>query len=312
MLSALRPGRNALYLSFAAMLAAGTLGLPLPGLAPAAHAQALVGTVNDSPITNQDVEQRMRLLRVMRKPATQDATLESIYESRLKLAETAKYGLRPGEQEALGELSRIAGDMKMQPQALLTSLQNARVDKQAIKEYFGAIMAWRNLVGALNKNVSVPESEVRAELAKLGKKAIGDYRLRQVIFVLPTNATPDVVQSRMQVAQQLRGRFTDCQAGIQLARSLGEVVVRDQMSRGAGSMSDGLAEILDKTPVGHLTPPQRGAQGIEMIAVCGKSEAGNDSSAAENIRQTLLSKRLEQVADRLYKPLRDRAIIVRR
>ena len=71
-------------------------------------------------------------------------------------------------------------------------------------------------------------------------------------------------------------------------------------------------EILDKTPVGQLTPPQRGAEGIEMIAVCGKSQAGSDSGAAENIRQTLLSKRLEGVADRLYKPLRDRAIIVQR
>ncbi|HEV2571619.1 peptidylprolyl isomerase [Methylocella sp. CPCC 101449] len=313
MLSALIPGRNALHLSFAAMLlAAGTTALPLPGLAPAAHAQALVATVNDSPITNQDVEQRMRILRVMRKPATNAAALESIYESRLKLAETGKYSLKPSEQDAINELARVATEMKLRPQALLASIQGARVDKQAIQEYFGAMMAWRSLVGALNKNVSVPESEVRAELAKQGAKAAGDYRLRQVIFVVPRNASGDYIQSRSQMAQQLRGRFNDCQSGIQLARSMNEVVVREQMTRGAAGLSPELMEILDKTPVGQLTPPQRGAEGIEMIAVCGKSQAGSDSGAAENIRQTLLSKRLEGVADRLYKPLRDRAIIVQR
>jgi peptidyl-prolyl cis-trans isomerase SurA len=310
MFFALTPARFGL--SRSVVLAAGLL-TSLPFItAPAAHAQSLVATVNDSPITNRDVEQRARLLRALKKNATPAAVMESIYESRLKLNETAKYTLKPSEQDAVNEIARLATEMKVKPQALYATVQGSKVDKAAWVEYFGALSAWRTLVAALNKNVSVSETEVRAEVAREGSKASNEYRLRQVIFILPQNASGAVVQSRAQQAEQLRGRFSDCDSGLQLARGMNEVVVKGQTSRTAGGLSADMIELLEKTPTGHLTPPQRGPQGIEMIAVCGKSDAGSESGVAENVRQTILGKRLEEAGAKLYKPLRDRAIIVQR
>ena len=49
-----------------------------------------------------------------------------------------------------------------------------------------------------------------------------------------------------------------------------------------------------------------------MIAVCSAGGAGTDSSAAQEVRQELLAKKLEGVAEKLYAPLRKRAIIVKR
>ncbi|MDF2115598.1 hypothetical protein PY365_08460 [Roseiarcaceae bacterium H3SJ34-1] len=310
MFFALTPARFGL--SRSVLLAAGLLTC-LPFIAvPAAHAQSLVATVNDSPITNRDVEQRARLLRVLKKNTSHDAVMESIYESRLKLNETAKYTLKPSEQDAVNEIARLATEMKVKPQALYATVQGSKIDKAAWVEYFGALSAWRTLVAALNKNVSVSETDVRAEVAKEGSKASNEYRLRQVIFILPANASGAMIQSRAQQAEQLRGRFSDCDAGLQLARGMSEVVVKEQTSRSAGNLAPEMIELLEKTPTGHLTPPQRGAQGIEMIAVCGKSSAGSESGIAENVRQTILGKRLEVAGAKLYKPLRDRAIIVQR
>jgi peptidyl-prolyl cis-trans isomerase SurA len=310
MFFALTPARFGL--SRSVILAVGLL-TSMPFIAaPAAHAQSLVATVNDSPITNRDVDQRARLLRVLKKNTSHDAVMESIYESRLKLTETSKYTLKPSEQDAVNEIARLATEMKVKPQALYAAVQGSKVDKAAWVEYFGALSAWRTLVAALNKNVSVGEGEVRAEVAREGNKASNEYRLRQVIFVLPQNASGAVVQSRAQQAEQLRGRFSDCDSGLQLARGMSEVVVKGQTSRTAGGLSADMIELLEKTPTGHLTPPQRGAQGIEMIAVCGKSDAGSESGVAENVRQTILGKRLEEAGAKLYKPLRDRAIIVQR
>jgi peptidyl-prolyl cis-trans isomerase SurA len=310
MFFALTPARFGLSRSVA--LAAGLLTSLSFINVPAAHAQSLVATVNDSPITNRDVEQRARLLRVLHKNTAHDAVMESIYESRLKLTETSKYTLKPSEQDAVNEIARLATELKVKPQALYASIQGSKTDKAAWIEYFGALSAWRTLVGALNKNVNVSETEVRAEVAKQGSKASNEYRLRQVIFIVPANASGAIVQSRAQQAEQLRGRFSDCDAGLQLARGMSEVVVKEQTSRSAGNLAPEMIELLEKTPTGHLTPPQRGAQGIEMIAVCGKSDAGSESGIAENIRQTILGKRLEEAGAKLYKPLRDRAIIVQR
>ena len=78
------------------------------------------------------------------------------------------------------------------------------------------------------------------------------------------------------------------------------------------ALPDGLADVIGKTPVGRLTPPQRTGDGYEMIAVCSAGGAGTDSSAAQEVRQELLAKKLEGVAEKLYAPLRKRAIIVKR
>ena len=66
---------------------------------PAARAQTVIATVNDDPVTNIDIEQHTRILKVLHKNATRDAALESIFETRLKLIETAKYKINPTDPE---------------------------------------------------------------------------------------------------------------------------------------------------------------------------------------------------------------------
>ncbi len=296
-------------LFFGAVLVAGVLGT----VAVPAQAQTIVATVNDSPVTNYDLEQRMKFLRVLRKNASREAALESIVEDRLKLAEINKYGLKPSDQDAAGEVARIAAANKIPPQSLGGAMQAAHVDTKHWQEHGRAQVGWRGLVSALNKTVGVSETEVREEVAKRGgKKNNNEYRMRQIILVVPTSAGAAAYENRMREAEGLRTRFTSCDSGVQLARGLKDVAVKEQISRSGATMSDQLAEVLERTPVGRLTPPQRSATGIEMIAICGKGAEGSDGAAAQEVRQTLLSKKLETAGVKLYEPLRKRAVIVRR
>jgi peptidyl-prolyl cis-trans isomerase SurA len=296
-------------LSGAAMVLAMVFALP----ASQARAQALVATVNDSPVTTYDLEQRMKLLRVLRANATREAALESIVEDRLKLGEITKYGLRPTEQDAAAELGRIAAERKIPAGALGGSLQAAGVSAGHWQEHGRAQVGWRGLVGAINKGVGVSEVEVRQELEKRrGKGDSAEYRLTQVILVVPGSAGPGVAEQRAREAENLRSRFNDCQSGLQLARTLKDVAVKAQFSRSGSSLSPELAEVLQRTPVGRLTPPQRGATGVEMIAVCGKGAESSDGQAAQEIRQTLLAKKLKVEEEKMYAPVRKRAVVVRR
>jgi len=281
--------------------------------APEAQAQALVATVNDSPITNFDLEQRIKLLRVLRAPATPQAALESIVEDRLKSAEASKYGLRPTDDDAATELGRIAAERKIPPGALAGALRASGVAPQHWQEHGKAHASWRALVQALNKTVGVSETEVRAELDKRRVKGdANEYRLRQIIFIVPSSANAGALEARMREAESLRGRFNDCQSGIQIARALNDVVVKEQISRSAAQLSGELAEVLERTPVGRLTPPQRGSSGVEMLAVCGKAQESGDGAAAQEIRQMLIARKLKTQEERLYAPIRARAVIVRR
>ena len=277
-----------------------------------ASAQSLVATVNDSPITNYDVEQRIKLLRVLREPATPAAALESIIEDRLKATETRKYGINPSAQDASQELARIAARKKIPAQTLGSALQSARVDTQHWQEHGRAQVGWRGYIAALNKGVSVSETEVRAELDRQGSRKSQEYNLRPIVFIVPRNASPGEADGRAREAANFRTRFNGCDSGIPFATALRDVAIRPAITRSLTALPDALANTLEKTPVGKLTPPTRTADGYEMIAVCSARRGGTDSSAAQEIRQELMSKKLEGAAEKLYLPLRKRAIIVKR
>ena len=56
-------------------------------------------------------------------------------------------------------------------------------------------------------------------------------------------------------------------------------------------------QLLDKTPTGHLTPPERTAEGIEMIAVCSKGISTDDTAVRKAISERLLGAQMRADAD---------------
>jgi peptidyl-prolyl cis-trans isomerase SurA len=69
--------------------------------------------------------------------------------------------------------------------------------------------------------------------------------------------------------------------------------------------------MFDKTEVGHLTAPQRTGEGIEMIAICGRTASNDDTALRAQISERLLDAELQQDAARRLKELRSHAVIVK-
>ena len=281
--------------------------------APAARAQSVVATVNDDPITDFDIQERMKLNKILRRPTTRDAALEDIIADRLKIGETMKFKIEPTDQDINNSLAVTANQLKMPPQELAAALQSAAIDSHHWREHWKAEWVWGAYVRALNKTLDVSEADVRAELAKQGNQSGSDeeYTLRQVILTLPFNVTPSELESRMREATQLRARFTDCNDGLQVARVIQDVAVKAPLTRAGSALSAQLRDLLNNTPVGHLTPPSRSPDGIEMIALCNKGVLHDDAARGAAVREMLLSQRLDKEADRLYQEVRARAVIVK-
>ncbi|VFU10731.1 conserved exported protein of unknown function [Methylocella tundrae] len=291
-----------------AALAGGSLLAARP-----VHAQTIVSSINGDPITNIDIDQRMKLLRVLRKPATREAAIESLFTERLEIHEAEKYGVNPKVSDLPQEIVRVAQEMKVQPEALIAELQRAGVSQDHFQAYFRANLAFGILVQALNKGVEASETQVREELAKAGGKAAAGtaYTVQQIIFALPTTATPAAVSARAHEVEQLRARFSDCATGVPIARAINDVTVRDPLTRTSHEINDSLKQLLDKTPVGHLTPPQRSANGFEMVAVCSKGPAKDDTAVRQAIAQRLLAAHIAEDSARRLKELRARAVVVK-
>lgn len=278
-----------------------------------ALAQEIVASINGDPVTNVDLDERMKMLRVLRKPATREAAMESLFTDRLELREAGKFGLDPKDSELSQEVVKTAQDAKLSPEALIAAFQHAGVTADHFKGHFRAELAFGVLVQALNKGVEASEEQVRAELANQGGKAASgtEYTLRQVIFAIPHGATVAALTERAHEAEQLRERFSDCENGIPLARSMTDVTVRDPLVKSAAEIGENFRQLLEKTPTGHLTAPQRSTEGIEMIAVCKKSVSKDTSAARAVIAQKLLAAHLAADAERRLKELRAKAVVVK-
>ena len=166
---------------------------------------------------------------------------------------------------------------------------------------------------ALNKGVEASEVAVRAELAKGGgKSALTQYTIRQVVFTLNAGDSPVTVNARAKEAEALRGKFASCPAGIAYAKTLDGVAVREPLTRSSTSLSAPLKELLDKTPLGHLTPPSRSGSGIEMVAVCERGAPKDDTELRKTISDRLLQAHYDQEAIVRLKEMRQRAVIEKR
>jgi peptidyl-prolyl cis-trans isomerase SurA len=295
--------RNARFaLPIAAAIAACALGQ-----APA-FAQAVIGSVNDDPVTNVDVEQHMKILRVLQKNATREAALESIYETRLKLMESSKYKVNPGDPDIGWALGMTARNLKTDTQSLVGALQRAGVTDDQWRQKWKAEAGWMQLTRALNRTIEASETEVRAELARTGSGKAVEYTIRQVILVVPNGAS---AEGRLAEANQLRGRFTDCASGVQLVSAFRDAAIKEPVTRSSSSLPEGLRKVIDSTSVGRLTPPSRSPQGVEMLAVCNKSDK-QDAAAAETVRNDLVFRKLQGESENRYKEIRAKAVIVKR
>ena len=278
------------------------------GASPAA-AQAVVTAVNGDPITSFDVSEYEKILKLERKPSSHADALEAVVGDRLRYDEARHWGIDSSDSDMTGALQKTAASVKMDVQTFSQAAGRAKINLDTIRTHLRAMAAWDNLVRARNKGVGVSEEEIAAAIAKGGTDKVTNYRLQQVIFVLPVSPTPAIVEGRLAEAKALRNRFDGCDTGLQLARSLPNVAIKEPMSRSSDALPPGLRKVLAETQRGMLTPPDRSTNGVEMVAVCDKDDAKDDSTLHEQVQKNLIAGKLVAVSEQMYKDLRKSAVI---
>ncbi len=295
------------WVALACAIAVCTLAAPV---APA-RAQAIVASANGEPITSIDVEERIKLLRALHKPATRDAAIESMVSDRLKEREATRFGINIKDDEVGEEVQVLSKKMKVSTAQLSADFSKSGVSQSHIANFLKAELGYSVLIRALNKGVEASEVAVRQELAKEKGKGSGTttYTLRQVVFTLNPSDTGTELAASAKQAEALRSRFNGCDTGIPYAKSLPGVAVREKLVRNSTQLGDQIRQEFDKMPVGHLTPPSRSPNGIELIALCDRSTAANDDELRKTISERLLSDHMDAVTQAKYKEMRAAAVI---
>lgn len=292
------------------LVAATTLVAP-----SSARSQQVVAFVNGAPITTLDVEHRSKFIQMStKKVPPRKEVLDSLIDEILEVNEAKRFNLEVPDSEVDNSYSNVATRMGIDAQKLTQLLANGGASGDTLKRRLRAQIAWTNLVrGRYKASLEIRDKDVEAQLQlhkPEEKKDIGyEYIMRPVVFIVPRGSADTAYEARKREAEALRVRFLTCNDGISFARALPDVAVRDQVSKYSADLAQQLRDILDGTAIGHLTPPETTAEGVQMFAVCDKKETKSDTPGMKEIRDQMFQQKFGAQAKRYLDSLRRQAMI---
>ena len=94
--------------------------------------------------------------------------------------------------------------------------------------------------------------------------------MQPIVLIVPRGSPPAAVELRQKEAETLRSRVQSCDEANSLFKSMQNAAIRESVTKSSADIPPTLREVLDNTPIGHLTPPEVTKQGIEMVALCAR------------------------------------------
>ncbi|HEY6995075.1 MAG TPA: SurA N-terminal domain-containing protein [Xanthobacteraceae bacterium] len=301
------------FTTFRRLFAAALLALAAAVAATGARAQQIVVIVNGEPITALDIDQRSKLVQLStHKAPPRQEVLDELINEKLKVREAKKWGLDVSNTEVDNAYASMAGRMRLTPEQLTQQLARSGVNAATLKARIKADLAWPQLVrGRYQASLQIGEKDVLTAMESKSDDTVGyDYTLRPVLFLVPTGSPETFVEGRKREAEALRGRFQGCDEGLNFARALKDVAVRDQVVRSSADIPPELRKVLDGVEVGRLTAPEVTKFGIEMFAICAKKESSADNTPGRRqARESVMARRYEQRSKQYLQELRRGAML---
>lgn len=287
----------------------------LLALLPAQQAAAvsLEVVVNGVPITDYDISQRVALQRLTGvTPSTSSATQQLIDEA-VQITAAIDRGIVVSDAQVDAAFAQIAGRVGMNLSQFNSALLESGVQPDTLKRQITAQIYWSILVQArLTTNPVINQQDVTTRLLQQGgdTRTIREYRLHQIIFVVPDGSSSSYVNQRRSEAEAFRQRFAGCDNTFNQAVGLRDVTVRD-IGRDTSGLNEAQVQSLEGRTAGQTTRPERTSLGIEVLAVCAVADVQANEQARTQIQNELLLQQSDQIGLDYLAELREDAIIIR-
>jgi peptidyl-prolyl cis-trans isomerase SurA len=277
-----------------------------------AHAQNVVLVVNGEVITGYDIEQRAKFNQLAsHKNQPRQEIIEELIDDKLKAQVARRYKIDLTEKDVDAQYADMAKRMHLSADQLTQTLAQSGVDAKTLKAKILADLSWQYIVrGKFQSYFQFSEKSINDSLEKKGDVGY-DYTLRPVLFVVPAG-NASLMEARRKDAEALRGRFVNCETGLPLARSLRDVVILESITKNSSELVPVLRDILNKTELGHLTPPETTEKGVQFFAVCDKKETTSETPEKREKREKMISDVFQAKSKSYISELRRQAMIERK
>lgn len=304
-----------LFHRFWSLILGCATALILMGAGSPLQAQTVAVMVNGEPITNYDIEQRGKLnFLTTRKPAVRQEVINELIDEKVKIKEGKKYGVDPSSSDIDQSYAAMGARMRLAPDQLTKSLESQGIRPETLKARLKAEMVWSSLIrGRYRQSLQVGEKDVAAAVQANGNEKLEveafEYRLQPVVLIVPKGSPPATLEARRKEAEVLRGRVQTCEEANSYFKSMPNAAIREVVTKTSADMPAVLREVLDKTPIGHLTAPEVTKQGIEMVALCGRKATTIDTPKKKEIRDKMFVEKYEAKSKSYLQEVRRAAMI---
>jgi peptidyl-prolyl cis-trans isomerase SurA len=291
------------------------VALVLIGSGSPSRAQTVAVMVNGEPITNYDIEQRSKLIFLTtHKPATREQVIDELIDEKVKIKEAKKFGVDPTASDVDQSYNAMSSRMRITPEQLTKSLESQGIRPDTLKSRIRADMVWGSLVrGRYKESLQVGEKDVAAAVEVKGDEKQEaesfEYKMQPIVLIVPRGSAPAAIESRRKEAEALRGRVQTCDEANSFFKSMQNAAIREPVTKTSADLPVPLRELLDNTPIGHLTPPEVTKQGVEMVALCGRKATTIDTPKKKEIREKMYVEKYEAKSKAYLQEVRKAAMI---
>jgi peptidyl-prolyl cis-trans isomerase SurA len=281
------------------------------------HAQTVAVMVNGEPITQYDIEQRTKLnFLTTHKPADRQQVINELIDEKVKIREGKKFGVDPAASDIDQSYAAMSSRMRITPEQLTKSLEVQGIRPDTLKSRMKAEMVWTSLVrGRYKESLQVGEKDVAAAVQGGGggdEKQEGEsfeYKMQPIVLIVPRGSAPAATEARQKEAEALRNRVQTCAEANAFFKSMQNAAIREPVTKTSADIPAVLRELLDKTPIGHLTPPEVTKQGVEMVALCARNPTTIDTPKKREIRDKMYAEKYEAKSKSYLQECRKAAMI---
>ncbi|MFX4298077.1 MULTISPECIES: peptidylprolyl isomerase [Roseobacteraceae] len=150
---------------------------------------APVAKVDDSVITEFEVQQRIRFLQVLNSTgATRNSAIEALIDDRLRLTEATDVGLELTPEGLDEGLAEFAGRANLSTEEFVKALEGAGVAGETFRDFVRVNLVWRELIRARYANrVQISEADIDRALAAAGTAGGIRVLISEIIIPAPPN-----------------------------------------------------------------------------------------------------------------------------
>jgi peptidyl-prolyl cis-trans isomerase SurA len=273
--------------------------------------------VNDSPISDYDIDQRERFLAITTQqqpsPQLKKEATEMLINELLQMQEAKRLSVTVDEEDVRRILADMAQKNNLDVDGLTTALSRTGVSIKTLKDRIRAQIAWQEAVRRkFRRDVQIGDADVTAALTEAGE-ASGEegpaetaLQLRQIRYELPSGADQRTIATKLAAAESLRGKFGSC---ADLAKGVTGASVKTLQDQKPASLAQPARLLVTNAKVGQMTPPTISIAAVEVYAVCGKRTFRGDDTARAETQRKLMNQEMGLRAERLIRDLRQEAFI---